>query len=76
MNIDDYTEHLNDKAVRFGECDMAIIGYDHNGYIVYSYDRLIAVFITKGMTADEAAEYIEYNVMAINAGQCFTIVYT
>jgi len=76
MDIDNYKEYLDEHAIRFGECDMAIIGYDHNGFIVYSYDRLIAVFVTKGMTADEAAEYIEYNVMAINAGQNFTIVYS
>ena len=76
MNIDNYAGYLDKNAIRLSGCDVAILGYDHKGYIVYSYDRLIAVFITKGMTYDEAVEWINYNVLPINAGQCFTIIYT
>jgi len=76
MDIDNYKEYLDDHAVRLDGCDVAIIGYDHNGYIAYSYYRLVAVFITQGMTNDEAVEWIEYNVLPTNAGQCFTIVYS
>ena len=76
MNIDDCKEYLDEHAIRFDDCDVAIIGYDQNGYIVYSYDKLVAVFILQGMTNDEAVEWIEYNVLPTNAGQCFTIVYS
>jgi len=76
MDIDNYKKYLDDHAIRLDGCDVAIIGYDHNGYIAYSYDRLVAVFITQGMTNDEAVEWMDYNVLPTNAGQNFTIVYT
>ena len=76
MDIDNYKEYLDEHAIRFDDCDVAIIGYDHNGCIAYDYNRLLAVFMLQGMAREDAINWIDYNVLPTNAGQNFTIVYT
>lgn len=76
MDIDNYSIFLDEDAIRFDGCDVAIIGYDHNGYIAYDYNRLLAVFMLQGMAREDAIDWIDYNVLPTNAGQNFTIVYT
>ena len=46
-------------VMRFGE-DAPVACYD--------YDRVIASYIADGMTADEADEYFEYNVLGAWVG--------
>tara|TARA_R110002153_G_scaffold116194_1_gene259846 strand:- start:261 stop:494 length:234 start_codon:yes stop_codon:yes gene_type:complete len=75
MDIDKHKEFLNEQAIRFDGCDMAIIGYDHNGFIVYCYNRLLALFMMQGMGREDAIEWIDYNVLPTNAGQNFTLLY-
>jgi hypothetical protein len=74
--IDAALEKSNDHAIRLGDLDDAIIGTDQNGLLVYDYSKILDVFIKKGMTADGAAEYADYNVVSTNAGLGFVIVYT
>lgn len=66
---------LSDEAIIFDDCESAILGSDDNGYAVYSHEKLIEIFESKGMTQDEAIEWIDYNI----AGVCprnYTILYT
>jgi len=65
---------MNEDAIRFHELDEAIIGTDHNGFIVYDYDTMLALFCRQGMTTDEAVEWIDYNVLGTNAGNGFTVL--
>ena len=65
---------MNEDAIRFHELDEAIIGTDHNGFIVYDYDTMLALFCRQGMTTYEAVEWIDYNVLGTNAGNGFTVL--
>ncbi|QDP58045.1 MAG: hypothetical protein Unbinned4294contig1001_34 [Prokaryotic dsDNA virus sp.] len=65
---------MNDDAIRFDGLDEAIIGTDHNGYIVYDHDIMITIFCQQGMTTSEAIEWIDYNVLGTNAGNGFTVL--
>ena len=80
MNTQDYidlaNQQSNDETIRFEDLDDAIIGTDQNGLLVYDYHQMVVTFINQGMAADDAIEWIDYNVMQINAGKGFVIVYT
>lgn len=65
---------MNEDAIRFHELDESIIGTDHNGFIVYDYDTMLALCCHDGMTTDEAVEWIDYNVLGTNAGNGFTML--
>ena len=67
-------ENLADEAIRFDGCDAAIIGHDNRGYLVYSFAKLVKVFMSQGMTDEEAVEWIDYNVAGIMP-QYYTIYY-
>jgi len=43
-------EELSDEAIIFDDCESAIVGSDDNGYAVYSHEKLIEIFESKGMT--------------------------
>lgn len=80
MNTQDYidlaNQQSNDEAIRFEDLDDAIIGTDQNGLLVYDYHQMVVTFINQGMAADDAIEWIDYNVLTINSGKGFVIVYT
>ena len=42
--------------------DDAIIGVDEEGRVAYSYEELIMVLTTNGLTNDEAVDYIDFNI--------------
>jgi len=65
---------MNEDAIRFDGLDEAIIGTDHNGFIVYDHDIMITLFCRQGMTTAEAIEWIDYNVLGTNAGNGFTVL--
>jgi hypothetical protein len=67
-------EMCDPEAIRFDGLDKAIVGYDHNGWIIYDYNTMIHEFTAMGMTDFEAQEWISYNVIGVNAGQGFTIM--
>ncbi len=67
-------ESLTDEAIQFHGCDDAIIGNDNRGYLVYSYAKLIEVFMSQGMTDEEAVEWVDYNVAGVMP-QHYTINY-
>lgn len=74
--IEQYIEGANSEAIRFDGIDEAIIGTDHNGWLVYDYIKMIDAFMRQGMEGEEAIEWIDYNVLPINAGNGFTVVFT
>ena len=76
MNTKDYLDLVNDEAIRFEDLDDAIIGTDQNGLLVYDYHQMVVTFINQGMEIEDAIEWIEYNVLPINAGNGFTVVFT
>ena len=76
MNTQDYIDLANDEAIRLQDLDDAIIGTDQNGLLVYDYHQMLVTFINQGMAADDAIEWLDYNVLSINAGNGFTVVFT
>ena len=74
-----YYEDLihGEDAIQFDGLDYAIVGTSHDGYYVYDYDRMIQCFIADSdMNEDEAIEWIDFNVIGINAGKGFIILYS
>ena len=71
MEID--TSFLSDEAIMFDELDKCIIGSDQSGFIVYSYKKMLTHF-SRDMPTDDAAEYIEFNVVGIKPDN-YTVVY-
>jgi len=71
---EDYLQWVEDDAIRFTGLDEAIIGYDHRGLLVYSYEKMLDIFM-RDMTEEEAVEWIDYNVLGTNAGMGFTVIY-
>ena len=77
INSDFNIDRADPEAIRFDGLDYAIIGTDHNGLLVYDFDRMIDIFTTEqGMTEDEAIEWIDYNVLGVMGGKGFTILYS
>jgi hypothetical protein len=70
-----YLESADPEAIHFAELDCAIVGNDHKGNLVYSYELMIEKFISDGMEYEDAIEWIDYNVVQVNAGTGFTIIY-
>ena len=75
----EYLERLIDteNAIQFDGLDSAIVGVSHKGHYIYDCDRMVELFIERdGMNIDEAYEWIEYNVIGVNAGKGFIIMYS
>ena len=76
-NLELYLEGIyGDEAIQFDGLDYAIVGTTHEGYFVYDYDRMIECFVEDGMTLEDAVEWIDFNVIGINAGKGFVILYS
>ncbi len=73
--IEEYLENADPEAIVFDGLDLAIVGFDHNGLMVYDHQKMVDIFIADGMTEDEAIEWIDYNVIGTMGGQGFTILY-
>lgn len=71
----DYIENAVAGAIRFDGLDSAIIGLDADGFLVYDFDMLVMALMQQGMTDEEAIEWVDYNILPINAGNAFTILY-
>ena len=65
---------VSDDAIKFTGLDDCITGIDQRGFLVYSYDKMIAHFEKDGMSVQEAMEYIDYNVVGIKPDN-YTIIY-
>ena len=78
INLEEYLEGVHaDNAIQFEGLDYAIVGTSHDGYLVYDYNRMIECFVADDdMTVDEAIEWIDYNVLNINDGTGFIVLYS
>ena len=70
-----YLESADPEAIRFTGLDSAIVGNDQNGNLVYGYNLMHREFMSMGMSDEEADEWMDYNVLPINAGSGFTIIF-
>ena len=73
-DIHEFLNWVNEDAIRFTGLDEAVVGYDHRGLLVYSYEKMLDIFM-RDMTEEEAVEWIDYNVLGTNAGMGFTVIY-
>lgn len=73
-DIHEYLNCVDEEAIRFTGLDEAVVGYDHRGLLVYSYEKMLDIFM-RDMTEEEAVEWIDYNVIGTNAGMGFTVIY-
>lgn len=64
-----------DSAVIFHGLEECITGIDQFGYPIYDYIKMIEHFVSGGMTTEESEEWIDYNVLGVNAGIGFIIHY-
>lgn len=57
---------MDDELLVIPGADAAILGTVYrcgqDPFVVYDYDRLVDHFVREGMTHDEAAEWIDYNI--------------
>ena len=66
---------LAEDALQLDGLDKAIIGSSTQGYLVYSYSKILAEFINDGMSEEEAVEYADYNVVGLDGNGNWVIVY-
>ena len=66
---------LAEDAQQLDGLDNALIGASTQGYLVYSYSKIVAEFINQGMSEEEAVEYTDYNVVGLDGNGNWTIVY-
>jgi len=77
-------EDISDsKAVIFPNLEDALIGYGQQNlgregtkyYAVYSYDKIIGIFMERdGMTYDEAVDFFSFNTAGVG-GEDFPVIY-
>ena len=65
-DITEIAENLHDEALVLEGLDECILGYSEDGILIYSYTRMIDHFTEEhGMEEEEAAEFIDYNIMGL-----------
>ena len=63
---------LRKDSVALDGLDKAIIGM-RNGYLVYSYDKLVHHFIRKGLSYVEAVNWVEKEIVGLECMGTFII---
>ena len=60
-------EVLREDAYRLTGLDSCIIGYTEDGFLVYSYEKMLEHFMADSpcCTYEEAAEHIDFNILCI-----------
>ena len=74
----DLEKHLNccePAAIRFEGLDEAIVGSCHRGFLIYDYDTMVSMSEARGMSEEDAVEWVDYNVIDTMAGEGFTVMY-
>lgn len=73
----EWIKENNAEAILWDECDSALIGITPNGEAVYSIERLWEVFVSQGMSEDEAMDWVDMNILNVYLGPFTPIhVYT
>lgn len=52
-------------AIFWDNLDGAIIGVSTDGRVVYSMERMLEYFQSRGMSEDESIEYIDFNILGV-----------
>lgn len=64
---------LNPDALLADGLEAGLIGYTQNSFgpirAVYDVDRCIDIFVSDGMTPEEAEEYMSFNVLGAYVGE-------
>tara|TARA_R100000664_G_C2706586_1_gene104930 strand:- start:8 stop:283 length:276 start_codon:yes stop_codon:yes gene_type:complete len=69
-------ELLRPDAIVLSGLDGAVMGYTDPGILVYSYVKMVDHFAEEGMSRDEAYEWIDFNVLGLQAnGSGFLVLY-
>ena len=63
---------LKKDSVALDDLDKAIIGIK-NGYLVYSYDRMVRHFMNKGLSHIEAISWVDNNIVGLDCMGTFMI---
>ena len=63
---------LKKDSVALDDLDKAIIGIK-NGYLVYSYDEMVAHFIRKGLSYRESVSWVDHNIVGLDCMGTFII---
>jgi hypothetical protein len=66
-------EQFQEGALLLDGCDNCIDLVTTDGVPVYSYDKLLKKFIEDGMDVNEAAEWIDYNVLGLTGNGNFHV---
>lgn len=74
--IEDIEDMLAEDAMRLDGLHDAIIGVSTQGYIVYSYWKIVQKFVSDdNMSEEEAMEYTDYNVVGLDGNGNWVVVY-
>jgi hypothetical protein len=70
--IDELADALDIKLYCLDGLDDAIIGYSpgfdgSEERVVYSYEKIIEIFVKNGMSYEEACEWVDFNVIGAKA---------
>jgi len=69
-------EQLKDGALILTGLDDAVAGVSDKGLLIYDYNKMVKVFEKQGMAVEEAAEWIDYNVIGVQGnGEGFIMMY-
>jgi hypothetical protein len=64
----------NPDAILFNGLNDCIIGTDMNYNIIYSHTKMVNHFINSGMSAEEAEEWVDYNILNLKIGDNTPII--
>ena len=66
MEIKEIAQYLEDEALVLEGLDDCILGYSHEGTLIYSHTKMVDHFIEiEGMSEEEALEWIDFNVLGL-----------
>ena len=68
--------NLLDGSLILQGLNKAIEGQSDCGRLIYSYNKVVNIFMSHGMTQEEAVDYIDYNVFGVKCnGKGFIMMY-
>ena len=74
----EWLDEVASGAILWDDCDAAIIGVGvrcgSEPVVVYDYDLLVKCFETAGMDPDDAAEYVDFNLVGAYVGERTPII--
>jgi hypothetical protein len=72
----DYINQADEKAIVFHDLDDAILGLNQHGELIYGHGEMVDIFMEDHMMSqEEAIEWIDYNVIGVNGGQGFQVLF-